>query len=570
MDSITDLCLMISEDLVPQSPVKPSDIESLFPDLLDPALKLQTNLTKCGGHLWPAGLVLAEYLIREKLDDLRGMTMFVTLDLSWVPVVDLSGRLAIALKLRQLPPTQCKEPTKVHVTDGVPALMPLLQQNISLNFPDPASHVIVQAHLLPWGGTLDPAIPKRPEVILAADCAYIEESFPSLTRTLEEMLGEQTTLWFCYKKRRRRDRDCIKMIGKIFDVHFVRVTLSISHHCECSPKLESMEQPYGVTAARIEFIEKSIRKVVLFRWSFSTTRSQIEKDAESLVKYYSIAEEVIQLLLSYLGYNTTSFTGQHHMAILRPLTETANPFFLLLGSGKAYGFIDALRQFRNRISKYQKAGKAWAQYGRGVVAARGFMLKAFFEWGLPDVFEASLWASLRCIQEEVGYNTGPEQLATRINEIDPTIEKAKEHFHNRVGSARSKNRNMADLKMPHVNAQNPANLQLPSQCSKRKRGESVAHAANKWVRGGVVGRFANLQWLAKDSVQSKHLRSVEKSVDKMFRPDLEALQAQFGAQLHKGLNIAQERVRTFHAPAAKARIVAEKAQIVEVIVIEDD
>ena len=35
-------------------------------------------------------------------------------------------------------------------------------------------------------------------------------------------MGEQTILWFCYKKRRQRDRDCIRMIGKRFDVHMVR------------------------------------------------------------------------------------------------------------------------------------------------------------------------------------------------------------------------------------------------------------------------------------------------------------------------------------------------------------
>lgn len=60
-------------------------------------------------------------------------------------------------------------------------------------------------------------MPKHPDVILAADCAYIEESFPLLVKTLEDMMGEQTALWFCYKKRRKRDKNCIKMISKVFD-----------------------------------------------------------------------------------------------------------------------------------------------------------------------------------------------------------------------------------------------------------------------------------------------------------------------------------------------------------------
>ena len=35
-------------------------------------------------------------------------------------------------------------------------------------------------------------------------------------------MGEQTILWFCYKKRRQRDRDCIRKIEKLFDVQLVR------------------------------------------------------------------------------------------------------------------------------------------------------------------------------------------------------------------------------------------------------------------------------------------------------------------------------------------------------------
>ena len=73
-----DLLLSVSEELVPQRPTKVSTIAALtFSDLLNTPLRLQTDETECGGQLWPAGMVLAEYLLRWKLDDLRGKMMSV-------------------------------------------------------------------------------------------------------------------------------------------------------------------------------------------------------------------------------------------------------------------------------------------------------------------------------------------------------------------------------------------------------------------------------------------------------------------------------------------------------------
>ena len=70
--------LIISEDLVPSVPRKESQIVALdLGGFLDPPVLLQTNETQCGGQLWPGGKVLAEYLLREKADDLAGKTMFV-------------------------------------------------------------------------------------------------------------------------------------------------------------------------------------------------------------------------------------------------------------------------------------------------------------------------------------------------------------------------------------------------------------------------------------------------------------------------------------------------------------
>lgn len=68
----------ISEDLV-QSPEHKSagTAEVDFDGLLPTPLKLHEDLKQgCGGQLWPAGIVLAKYLLREpKLASLHGKTM---------------------------------------------------------------------------------------------------------------------------------------------------------------------------------------------------------------------------------------------------------------------------------------------------------------------------------------------------------------------------------------------------------------------------------------------------------------------------------------------------------------
>ncbi len=42
---------------------------------------------KCvgGGKLWPAGMVLAEYLLRNKMDEIEGKKMFVRSNVSLFP-----------------------------------------------------------------------------------------------------------------------------------------------------------------------------------------------------------------------------------------------------------------------------------------------------------------------------------------------------------------------------------------------------------------------------------------------------------------------------------------------------
>lgn len=66
------------EDLVVPAKAKTSGIEYLtFSGLLDPPLQLQTDQGQCGGQLWPAGMALAEFILREKLSAVQGKRMLV-------------------------------------------------------------------------------------------------------------------------------------------------------------------------------------------------------------------------------------------------------------------------------------------------------------------------------------------------------------------------------------------------------------------------------------------------------------------------------------------------------------
>lgn len=73
--------LNISEDLVSSPQHKPAGTSTLdFDGLLSTPLKLHEDLSNgCGGQLWPAGMVLGKYLLRDaQKEKLRGKLMFVS------------------------------------------------------------------------------------------------------------------------------------------------------------------------------------------------------------------------------------------------------------------------------------------------------------------------------------------------------------------------------------------------------------------------------------------------------------------------------------------------------------
>ncbi|KAF2092361.1 hypothetical protein NA57DRAFT_82390 [Rhizodiscina lignyota] len=195
----------ISEDFVPSRTHKAAGILTVdFDGLLDPPLRLQEDLKEGnGGQAWPAGMVLAKYLLRHQRKDIEGRSM-----------IELGAGgglvgLALTLALKHNPSTQ------IHITD-LPQMLPLMQQNIALNFSSQSPSITPAVYS--WGSPPPSNLPVPPDVILAADCVYFEPAFPLLQSTLSDLLGSNTVCWFCFKRRRRADMGFARELRKRFEV----------------------------------------------------------------------------------------------------------------------------------------------------------------------------------------------------------------------------------------------------------------------------------------------------------------------------------------------------------------
>lgn len=123
--------------------------------------------------------------------------------------------LAIALALKDYGddrPAQL-EMTTMHLTDQA-TMLPLMERNIELN---ELSRKSVTAGILDWGMPLSPDF-VVPQIVLAADCVYFEPAFPLLLQTLQDVIGDDTVCYFCFKKRRRADIRFMKEAKRTFKV----------------------------------------------------------------------------------------------------------------------------------------------------------------------------------------------------------------------------------------------------------------------------------------------------------------------------------------------------------------
>lgn len=192
------------------SELSTSQEDSKLADSWDVSLKLDMT-NGCGGKIWPAAEVLGAYIAAHYSDPASSPWNGNTI-VELGSGTGLVGFLVAKLGLHG---------TQVYVTDQIPMLS-LMQENQDLN-DLPASHegsnanaTTVQVEELNWGEPIPAIIPSKPDVLLLADCVYLESAFEPLVQTMTELSTKDTEILFCYQKRRKADKRFFIYLKKHF------------------------------------------------------------------------------------------------------------------------------------------------------------------------------------------------------------------------------------------------------------------------------------------------------------------------------------------------------------------
>lgn len=201
---------IFTSSIVPEREVKTATTTSVdFDGKLDQPLLLHEDLKEgCGGQLWPAGMTLSKYMLTYQ-NDLREQKVLE---------IGAGGGLVGLAVARGC---QMSSDQKILITDQLPMLA-LMQKNISLNHLETR----VEACVYNWGEMIPTEVTEAlststsslPDTVLAADCVYFEPAFPLLLKTLSDIIGPNTTCYFCFKKRRKADMRFIRDMMKTFQV----------------------------------------------------------------------------------------------------------------------------------------------------------------------------------------------------------------------------------------------------------------------------------------------------------------------------------------------------------------
>ncbi|CCC71264.1 hypothetical protein NCAS_0G03850 [Naumovozyma castellii] len=180
----------------------------------------------CGGKVWIAGELLCDFILEKSgTEDLLNKWPHDG-ERRFRNVLELgSGTGLVGLCVGLLEKNRFHKNIGVHITD-IDQLVPLMQRNIELN--GVSKEVVAEG--LWWGepllesfapSTVD-NLPKTNvvDLILAADCVYLEDAFPLLERTLLDLTESETppVILMSYRKRRKADKHFFNKIKKNFDV----------------------------------------------------------------------------------------------------------------------------------------------------------------------------------------------------------------------------------------------------------------------------------------------------------------------------------------------------------------
>ncbi|EST08452.1 Nicotinamide N-methyltransferase-like protein [Kalmanozyma brasiliensis GHG001] len=185
----------------------------------DVALKLDMT-TGCGGKIWPAAEVLGAYIAAKYSSPSREGSF----DWRHKRIIELgSGTGLVGYLVHALHLEGCQ----IWVTDQ-DVMLHLMRENLALNFQlsptdTPSSTTtndgFVKVAELDWGTelTFD-----KPDVLLLADCVYLESAFQPLIDTMTQLSTSDTEILFCYQKRRKADKRFFALLKRQFTFEDVK------------------------------------------------------------------------------------------------------------------------------------------------------------------------------------------------------------------------------------------------------------------------------------------------------------------------------------------------------------
>lgn len=187
----------------------------------DVQLKLDMS-TGCGGKIWPAAEVLGAYIAgkysspgtKQNVGSNAGYNNH-NFDWRGKCIIELgSGTGLVGYLVHALSLPDCK----IWVTDQ-DAMLPLMRENLHLNFPTSSTSssgdAFVKVAELDWGTPISPEF-GQPDVLLLADCVYLEIAFQPLVETMAALSTSETEILFCYQKRRKADKRFFGLLRKSF------------------------------------------------------------------------------------------------------------------------------------------------------------------------------------------------------------------------------------------------------------------------------------------------------------------------------------------------------------------
>lgn len=155
--------------------------------------------TGCGGKIWPAAQVLGAYLTSKRAELAQRWRGKKIVELG--SGTGLVGFVVAKLELQ----------TETWITDQ-DAMLKLMAQNLELN-PEGDPCYVAE---LEWGRPLPSDVPQKPDILLLADCVYLEVAFQPLVDTMKDLSSETTEILFCYMKRRKADKRFFTLLKKHF------------------------------------------------------------------------------------------------------------------------------------------------------------------------------------------------------------------------------------------------------------------------------------------------------------------------------------------------------------------